>query len=315
MKKILSVFLIVLLLASFMSGCGCKHEWEDATCEDPETCEKCGETRGETGDHKWKDATCKRPKTCKTCGKTKGKPVDHKWQNDICTKCGASLLDSILSSGKLTVATSPDYPPFESLEDGKVVGIEVDIMALVCADLGVELEFEQMDFDSVLNGIQAAKYNCAASGITVTPTREKDMLFTAPYYSAAQVIVVREGSAIKAKADLEGKTVSVQTGTTAEWNCQDAGLVVWACNSDIDAKVALTTGKVDAWVVDGLTARLMVKEGEDLVILSETLYEENYAFAFPKGSEALVAKINPILERMIADGTVARIFAKYGEAY
>ena len=87
MKKILSVFLIIFLLASLMSGCGCKHEWEDATCEAPETCENCGKTRGETGSHKWKDATCAKPKTCKYCDKTKGKPLGHDWQDGKCTRC------------------------------------------------------------------------------------------------------------------------------------------------------------------------------------------------------------------------------------
>lgn len=87
MKKILSVFLMILLLVSLLAGCGCKHEWEDATCEDPKTCEKCGETQGEPGDHKWKDATCEKPKTCKTCKKTSGKALGHDWQGGTCSRC------------------------------------------------------------------------------------------------------------------------------------------------------------------------------------------------------------------------------------
>ena len=83
--------------------------------------------------------------------------------------CGAkgSTLAEVKKAGKLTVATSPDFPPFESLEGNEVVGIEVEIMKLVAKELGVEIEFVQMDFDSVLVGIQAAKYDCAMSGITV----------------------------------------------------------------------------------------------------------------------------------------------------
>ena len=72
--------------------------------------------------------------------------------------CGAKgpTLADVQKAGKLTVATSPDFPPFESLEGGKVVGIEVDILELVAQELGVELEIVQMDFDSVLVGIQTA---------------------------------------------------------------------------------------------------------------------------------------------------------------
>ena len=227
---------------------------------------------------------------------------------------GATLAD-VQKAGKLMIATSPDFPPFESLEGNEVVGIEVDIMELICAELGVEAEFVQMDFDSVLIGIQAAKYDCAMSGITVTPDREKNMLFTDPYYNAAQVIVVTEGSAIASKADLEGKTVSVQTGTTAESGCQDEGIAVQAFAANADAKAALTTGKVDAWVVDNLTAIQMVEEGDGLVILEEKMTEEPYAFAFAFGSEDLVAAINDALAALVEDGTVESIFDSYGETY
>ena len=231
-----------------------------------------------------------------------------------CAPKGPSLAD-VKKAGKLTVATSPDFPPFESLEGGEVVGIEVDIMELICAELGVELEIVQMDFDAVLVGIQSAKYDCGMSGITVTPDREKNMRFTIPYYNAAQVIVVKEGSPITGKADLKDKTVSVQTGTTAEAGCQDENIAYQAYNANADAKSALTTGKVDAWIVDNLTALQMVGEGEGLVILEEKMTEEPYAFAFAYGSEDLVEEINKILEKLINDGTIADIFDSYGEAY
>ena len=105
--------------------------------------------------------------------------------------CGAKgkTLDEVKKAGKLTVATSPDFPPFESLEGNEVVGIEVDILTLIAAELGVELEIIQMDFDSVLLGVQSAKYDCGMSGITASEERKQNMLFTAPYYNAAQVIV------------------------------------------------------------------------------------------------------------------------------
>ena len=234
------------------------------------------------------------------------------------TACGGAkgaTLKDVQKAGKLMIATSPDFPPFESLEGDAVVGIEPDIMKLICDKLGVEAEFVQMDFDSVLIGIQAAKYDCAMSGITVTPDREKNMLFTDPYYNAAQVIVVTEGSPITGKADLAGKVASVQTGTTAESGCQDEGIEVQAFAANADAKAALTTGKVDAWVVDNLTAMQMVEDGDGLVILDEKMTEEPYAFAFAMGSEDLVAAINDALAALIADGTVEGIFTSYGETY
>jgi len=141
------------------------------------------------------------------------------------------------------------------------------------------------------------------------------MLFTDPYYNAAQVIVVAEGSPITGKADLADKVASVQTGTTAESGCQDEGIKVQAFAANADAKAALTTGKVDAWVVDNLTAIQMVEDSDGLVILDEKMTEEPYAFAFAMGSEDLVAAINDALSALIADGTVESIFASYGETY
>lgn len=237
----------------------------------------------------------------------------------VCTlaSCGAKgkTLAEIKEAGKLTVATSPDFPPFESIEGGKVVGIEVDIMELIAKELGIELEIIQMDFDSVLLGVQSAKYDCGMSGITANEDRKQNMLFTTPYYNAAQVIVVKEGSAIAGKADLTGKKVSVQTGTTADEGCKAEGLDVQAFAANADAKAALTTGKVDAWVVDNLTAVQMVEEGDGLVILSEKMTDEPYAFAFAFGSEDLVAEIDKALKTLIDNGTVESIFAKYGETY
>ena len=237
----------------------------------------------------------------------------------VCTLagCGAKgkTLAEVKEAGKLTVATSPDFPPFESLEGDKVVGIEVDILELIAKELGVELEIIQMDFDSVLLGVQAAKYDCGMSGITANEDRKQNMLFTTPYYNAAQVIVVKQGSAITGKADLTGKKVSVQTGTTADEGCKAEGLDVSAFAANADAKAALTTGKVDAWIVDNLTAIQMVEDGDGLVILSEKMTDEPYAFAFAFGSEDLVAEIDKALKTLIDNGTVESIFAKYGETY
>ena len=240
------------------------------------------------------------------------------------TACGSKdvTVESIQKAGKLVIATSPDFPPFEGLAaDGSVEGIEIDIMNLICEELGVELEIQQMDFDSVLPGVQAGKFTVGVSGISVTPAREKNTLFTDPYCLAAQAIVVTSDSSIASKADLEGKTVSVQTGTTAESFCIESGYDVKSFAANSDAQAAMATGKVDAWVIDDLTAAEMVAaynaENPDapLVILGEAMTTEPYAFAFAFGSEDLVEAINEILNGLVADGTIAAIFEKHNAPY
>lgn len=233
------------------------------------------------------------------------------------TACGAKgpTLAQVQEAGKLVVATSPDFPPFENLEGGKVVGIEVELMEMICKKLGVELVLEQINFDAVLTGVQSGKYDCGMSGISVTPKREKNTLFTIPYCLAAQCIVVRADSAIATKADLAGKQISVQTGTTAAEFCSGEGYALSQFEANQDAKLALTQGKVDAWVVDDLTAVEMCKGDESVKILPESMTTEPYAFAFAFGSEDLVAEINKALEALIADGTVEALFAKYDAPY
>ena len=238
-----------------------------------------------------------------------------------CGKKGTTLKD-IQKAGKLVMATSPDFPPFEELQaDGSVTGIEVEIMELICKELGVKLEIQQMNFDSVLPGVQAGKFDVGVSGISVTPKREKNVLFTTPYCLAAQAIVVLEGSEIKSKADLNGKKISVQSGTTAETFCMENGYDIQAFAANSDAEMALTTGKVAAWVIDDLTAKEMVEAynaanpATKLVILEEAMTTEPYAFAFQLGSDELVAKINEILNKLVADGTVKAIFDKYNAPY
>lgn len=225
-------------------------------------------------------------------------------------------IDDIKSEGKITIATSPDFPPFEYLEGDKVVGIEIEIMQKVADELGVELVIEQMDFDSVLPGIQAGKYDVGVSGITITEERQKNAAFTTPYFLASQAIVVMKDSDIKSKADLKGKKISVQTGTTAEDYCMSNGYEVSAFQANNDACNALTSGKVDAWVVDNEVAiDLSAKTEGKTVVLDEAMTSEPYGFAFAKGSETVVSEIDTLIKAWVADGTIKAIFDKYEVPY
>ena len=233
------------------------------------------------------------------------------------TACGpkGKTLAEVREAGKLVVATSPDFPPFENLEGGKVVGIEVEIMEIICEKLGVEFVLEQINFDAVLTGVQTGKYDCGMSGISVTEKRKENTLFTVSYCLAAQCIVVAADSDIASKADLAGKKIAVQTGTTAAEFCSGEGYELSQFEANQDAKLALTQGKVQAWVVDDLTAAELCKDDSSVKILDEKMTTEPYAFAFAFGSEDLVAEINTILEELLADGTIASIFEKYDAPY
>jgi len=85
MKKVFSVSILFLLLFCLLTGCGCRHEWNDATCQLPKTCTLCGETEGEPLPHNWIDATCTAPKTCALCAATEGAALGHTRGEWVCT--------------------------------------------------------------------------------------------------------------------------------------------------------------------------------------------------------------------------------------
>lgn len=234
-----------------------------------------------------------------------------------CSGSGGKSLEQIQSAGKLVIATSPDFPPFEYLEDDKVVGIEIELLEMVADELGVELVIEEMDFESVMPGVQAAKYDVGVSGITITEKRKENASFTDPYFLASQAIVVMADSDITCKADLEGKKIAVQTGTTAEDYCMENDYDVLAYQANNDACSALTSGKVDAWVVDNEVAiSISAETNGQTVVLDEAMTSEPYAFAFAKkGSETLIDAFNEQIRQWIEDGTMQAIFDKYEVPY
>ncbi len=259
--------------------------------------------------------------TLASCGNNDDKDDDkkckdvHTFEDGVCTVCGAKEEDDTPATKTLKIATSPDFPPFEELVDGEIVGIEVDIIKIICERLGYQIEFVSIAFENVIPGVKAGKYDVGMSGISVTPDRELNVCFTAPYCLAAQCIVVRADSNISSKADLAGKKISVQTGTTAEEFCLSEGYTIEGYEGNPEAKTALTTGKVDAWVVDDLTAAEMCKDDPSVKILSEHMTTEPYAFAFNFEDEALALLFDDVLAELIEDGTIAQIFAKYDAPY
>ena len=90
------------------------------------------------------------------------------------------------------MATNAEFPPYESMDGDKVVGIDVDMMQAVCDVIGMELEVENMEFDSIIAAVQSGKADVGVAGMTVTPDREKNVSFTRGYATATQVIIVRK---------------------------------------------------------------------------------------------------------------------------
>lgn len=217
---------------------------------------------------------------------------------------------------KLTMATNAEFPPFEYLEGEEIVGADVDMAKALAEELGMELEITNIDFDAALTGAATGKYDMAVAGITANEERRKNMNFSDNYYQASQAIIVMADSEIKVAADLEGKTVSCQEGTTGEQYLLDNEYEIQSYKTGAEAISALTAGKVDAVVIDNAVATaLSDKQEGKTVVLKEALTEESYAIALKLGNDELTAKINEALKTLKESGKLAEIFTKYDLPY
>lgn len=216
----------------------------------------------------------------------------------------------------LTMATNAEFPPFEYIEKGEVVGADADIAKAIADKLGMELEIVNIDFDAALTGAATGKYDMAVAGITANDERRQNMNFSDEYYTASQAIIVMADGDIAAAKDLEGKKISCQEGTTGEQFLLDGGYEIQSFKTGAEAISALTAGKVDAVVIDNQVAMaLSAKQDGATKVLDEALTQEAYAIALEKGNDELTEKINGALKELKESGELYEIFDKYELPY
>lgn len=221
------------------------------------------------------------------------------------------------AGGKLIMATNAEFPPYEYHDGDAVVGIDAEIAKAIADELGMELEIEDIAFDSIIPEIVSGKADMGLAGMTVTEDRMQSVDFSDTYAKASQKIIVTEDSEIVSPDDLKGVIVGVQLGTTGDIYVSDLeadGTTVERYNKGFEAVQALSQGKIDAVVIDGEPAKTFVAETEGLKILDESFTDEEYAIAVKKGNTELLEKINGALKTLKDNGTLDEIVAKYIKA-
>ncbi len=230
------------------------------------------------------------------------------------TGCGSS------SSGKIVFGTNAEFPPFEYISTDGVIdgydGIDMAIASKIGEISGQEVEISNMEFDSLLVAIQNGQIDAAIAGMTVTEERAQTVDFSTPYYTATQVMIVKEGSDIATAQDMEGKTIAVVQGYTGETVVQDLGFEYEAFKKGTECVLELVNGKCDVVVIDSATAKDYVGDNEGLVIVEDpnAFASEEYAIAVKKGNTELLNTINEAIEKMLEDGTISEFAAKYADA-
>lgn len=223
-----------------------------------------------------------------------------------------STLEKVKTAGVLNVGNSPDYPPFESIGDnGERVGFDIDLIKAITAKMGVKINWVTMDFAAIVTAVQSGQVDIGISGFSITPDRAKQVSFSAPYIANGQVLVVRNDSDIKSSADLNGKKIAVQLGTTGEQLADKVeGAEVIKPESYNIAFMMLNNKAADAVIADLSVADQFVKKGT-FKRTGEPLSYEEFAMISRKENKALLDALNEALEAVKKDGTYGAIVKKW----
>ncbi len=288
MKKFLALFLAGVLAMSLLTACGGK----DAAQTDSEN--------NEVEDTAQPEADAAQPET------------DEAQDGTEDTAGSEAIAD-----GVLTVGTNAEFPPFEYVgDDGQPDGFDVALIKAIGEKLGVQVEVENMEFDSLVASI-GNKIDVAIAGMTVTEERKNSVDFSDAYYDALQYVIVPEGSEIATFDDLAGKTIGVQLGTTGDFIASDDvdGASVSQYNKAVDAVNDLINGRVDCVIIDKNPALVFEEKFAGQVKALDgaqfNFEVENYAIALPKGDTALAEQINTALQEIKADGTFDKLVEEY----
>jgi polar amino acid transport system substrate-binding protein len=217
--------------------------------------------------------------------------------------------------GKLIAGSDTAFPPFESMNGSVAEGFDVDLAAAIAKEIGLTSDFKSYKFDTLIPTLKAGgKFDIVMSGMTINADRKKEIDFSDPYIDSNQSIAVKNDATFKSAADLAGKKIGVQSGTTGQqWakeNIKGATLVPF--DDTMAAFSALQAGKVDAVVNDLPVSAAIVKDtARGLKIIQEIPTGEQYGIAVSKDNQDLLKAINGGLAKVKASGEYDTIYKKW----
>lgn len=241
--------------------------------------------------------------------------------------CAATLaeedtgLADVLAKGTLVMGFDEAYPPMGFVgEDGTHVGFDIDLAREVTSRLGVELVLQPIAWDSKELELSGGNIDCIWSGLTITPERQEQMLFSMPYLANEQILVVRSDSGITALADLPGKVLGTQAGSSsvdvldANPDLRDSLGEVALYDDFVAALMDLKLGGIDVLLVDSVVGNYYIAQQDDptaFTVLPDVLEAEEYGIAFRLGEQTLADAVNEQLIAIYEDGTLAEITANW----
>lgn len=225
----------------------------------------------------------------------------------------------LIASGKLSVCSDIPYAPFEFNATDKtggatLAGFDVEVVRALAAQLALAAEFKTTPFDAIIPSLAAGNCDMIASATTITDARKQKVAFTQPYFDADQSLLIRaaDKGRYRQLADLKGKTIGVQSGTTGETYAKahtPAGATVKDFPGADDLFSALTSGDIDAVLQDFPVNKYRARMAAGQFAVTETFRTgEQYGFAVAKDNPKLVAALDAALARARQSGAYARIY-------
>ncbi len=218
----------------------------------------------------------------------------------------------------LRVATEPSFAPFEFMDQktSKLIGFDIDIINAIAKETGYKTDIASMPFDGQIPAVLTHQIDVAISGFTITEERAKIVNFTEPYYDAGLGALVRKDlqSKISTAADLEGKTICAQIGTSGAMYAQKIkGAKLSQFNTASEAFMELDKGSCDATVNDKpvLEYYLATTKNDKLFLLTDRFTFEQYGIVTAKDNKELTDKMSSGLKLIKANGTYDKIYTKW----
>ena len=221
---------------------------------------------------------------------------------------------STINSGTLTVGSDIPYKPFEFGDAPDYQGFDVELVDEIAKKLDLKAKFVKTPFDTIFRNLAQGKFDMVASASTITPDREKEVDFSAPYFPADQSLMVKKGSNIKTIDDVKGQVLGAQLGTTGADYAKKKSVGAKSVRTYElidDAFNALAAGQVVGVINDCPVSKYAEKAHPDLQVVQSINTNEQYGFAFASGSDDLRTAFNDALSEAKKDGTVKRIQDKW----
>lgn len=285
MKKILAAVLAAASMTAMLAGCSSSGDSAETTAAET-TAAADGETAAE--------------------GDTEAASAEDK------------SLENVKANGKFILGLDDSFPPMGFRdENNEIVGFDIDCAKEVASRMGVELVIQPIAWDSKQMELDSGNIDCIWNGMSINEERKEAMNLSDPYLKNDMVFVVLGSSDYQSQADLEGKNIAVQNGSSAQEILEASDFAAKAgsiagYDDNVTAFMDLDANGVDAVFLDSVVANYFITEKQkDYRVLSDVLYEEEYAIGFRKGDQALRDEVQNTLNDMKADGKLGEISTKW----